>query len=382
MSSVVAGMGVAAIGAGLASTPHLRSLAELGVDLRWVATADAARARAARQLAPHARITAQTDEVLNDPEVIAVLLLTPPKTHLDLITRAARARKAVIVEKPLDMTEERARQAVELCDHAGVPLAVVHQHRFRNVVPHLKALLERGALGPLHAVEVRVPWWRAQSYYDEPGRGTYARDGGGVMITQAIHVLDLALHLCGPATVLAARTRTSALHRMQAEDLAVALLEWQCGALGTVLASTAHRPGFPDTILIVGRDGSALLEGERLRLWDREGRMTELGEVPPTAPPAHAMDFPHDCHRRLLEATLAAIGESSRVPVDGREATRVLELIGAIEAAAAARRPDEGRTGRAVGMKSFPAGCNRVAGTAGQNDGPSGANRTKRGEAR
>lgn len=344
-------LGMAVVGAGLASAPHLRSLGELGelgVEVRRIVTGNAERAEAARQWLPMARIGADIDEALNDSGVAVVLLLTPPNTHFDLIARAANAGKAVIVEKPLELSAARAHQAVELCERAGVSLAVVHQHRFRAVVPHLAAMLAAGELGPLQCVEVRVPWWRAQSYYDQPGRGTYARDGGGVMITQAIHVLDLALHLCGPATVVAARTRTTALHRMEAEDLAVALLEWDCGALGSVLASTAHRPGFADSIQIVGRDGTALLEGERLRLWDRDGRMTELGEAPPSAPPAHAMDFPHDGHWRLLRATLIAIAAGAPVPVSGRDALGALELIAAIESAAAAGSSEQGRGRKAA----------------------------------
>jgi UDP-N-acetyl-2-amino-2-deoxyglucuronate dehydrogenase len=334
---------VAVIGAGMASAPHLRSLAELGVDVRWVITRSPERARAVAQWLPKAAVAPDVGDALNDPEIACVLLLTPPATHLPLIEMAAQAGKAIIVEKPLELNVSRARAAVEACERAGMPLAVVHQHRFRLVVPRLKALLEAGALGPLHAIEVRVPWWRAQSYYDEPGRGTFARDGGGVMITQAIHVLDLMLHLCGPAHVLAARTRTSAVHKMEAEDLAVALLEWDCGAVGTLLASTAHRPGFPDSILLAGRDGTVMLEGERFRHWDARGNLVEESEAAmPARPPAHAMDFPHDAHRRLLEATLTAIAQRLPVPVSGRDAIAVLELIAAIEAKAAGHSLDAG----------------------------------------
>lgn len=336
---------MAVVGAGMAAAPHWRSLAELGIDVRWVITRDARRAGAAAQWLPKASIGTDIGQALADPAVGCVLLLTPPDTHLPLIEQAAWAGKAVIVEKPLELSVSRARAAVDACERAGTPLAVVHQHRFRLAVPRLKALLDAEALGALHAIEVRVPWWRAQSYYDEPGRGTFARDGGGVMMTQAIHVLDLALHLCGPAQVVAARTRTSALHRMQAEDLAVALLEWDCGAVGTVLASTAHCPGFADSILIAGRDGTAMLEGEHMRRWDASGSLIEELRPPaPTSIPAHAMDFPHDGHRRLLEATLGSIAQGRPLPVSGRDATAVLELIAAIEAEAAGHAAHAGVT--------------------------------------
>lgn len=333
---------LAVVGAGLAASPHLRALAELKVDVRWIVTRDPARAAAALAVLPGACLAAMIDEALSDPGVDVVLLLTPPNTRLDIIAACARAGKAVIAEKPLDITPERARCAVEICSKAGVPLAVVHQHRFREVVPHLKKMLDASELGPLHAIEVRVPWWRPQSYYDEPGRGTFARDGGGAMITQAIHVLDLALHLFGSASVVCARTATTACHRMEAEDLATALVEWECGAVGTMMASTAHRPGFSDAILVTGRDGTALLEGEQLKVWDRHGRLSETGKPPPMAPPAHPMDFPHDGHRRLLDATLSAIADRKSVPVDGRDAVRVLDFIAEIEIASARHCADRG----------------------------------------
>ena len=336
-------LGVAAIGAGMASAPHLRALTEIDdATLRWVVTGDGKRAAAASVLAPGARVSAALGEALADPGVDVALILTPPNTHLEIISASAAAGKAVIVEKPLEVTVARARQAVEVCAQAGVPLAVVHQHRFRAIVPALKTILDEGRLGPLHAIEVRVPWWRAQAYYDEPGRGSYARDGGGVLITQAIHVLDLALYLCGPIAAVCARAMTSPGHDMEAEDLAVAVTEWQCGAIGTILASTAHRPGFNDTIQISGRDGTALLEGEDLTLWEGQGNGKKLGAqaaAPPAhPPPAHPMDFSHHDHRRFLAATLAAIGQGAAPPVSGLEACRVLELIEAVTESARLKR--------------------------------------------
>ncbi len=329
-------LGVVAIGAGMASAPHLRALTEIddaslrGATLHWIVTGDATRAAAASALAPSVRVTASLDEALADPDVDVALILTPSSSHLEVISAAASAGKAVIVEKPIEVTVARARQAIEVCAKAGVPLAVVHQHRFRTIVPRLKAILDEGRLGRLHSIEVRVPWWRAQAYYDEPGRGTYARDGGGALITQAIHVLDLALYLCGPISAVCARTMTSPSHDMEAEDLAVAVTEWQCGAIGTILASTAHRPGFNDTILISGRDGTALLEGEDLTLWEGQGSAKKYGTHAAAVPPGHPMDFSHHDHRRLLAATLAAIGQGVAPPVSGLEACRVLELIDAI----------------------------------------------------
>ena len=343
------GPGIAVIGAGMASGPHFGALRDLGADVRWIVTRDEERAARAADTLPDARITASVEDALSDPKVGIVLILTPANTHLDLISRSAGAGKAIVVEKPLEISVERARQAVAMCRRADVPLAVVFQHRHRIVTPVLKDVIDRGGLGPVHAVEIQVPWWRDQGYYDEPGRGSYARDGGGVLMTQAIHVLDLAMHLCGPVAAVCARTRTTACHRMDAEDLAVAVVEWGCGAVGTILASTAHRPGFSDVIRVAGRDGTAVLEGCRLRIWDDQGLRQEHGSVPSDVPPAHPMDFPHDDHRRFLETALTNIEHCGSLAEFGTvEALRPLELIDAMERSA--------RLGRWIELETPSAG--------------------------
>lgn len=344
--------GIAVVGAGMASAPHFCALRELDADVRWIVTRDEDRAARATDALPGARVTGSFEETLCDPKVGTALILTPANTHLDMISNAAGAGKAVIVEKPLEITVERALQAVEVCRRAGVPLAVVFQHRHRTVTPLLKEMIGRGDLGPLHTVEIQVPWWRDQSYYDEPGRGSYTRDGGGVLMTQAIHVLDLAMHLCGPVAAVCARTRTTACHSMDAEDLAVAVMEWDGGALGTMLASTAHRPGFSDMIRIAGRDGAAVLEDSRLRVWDDKGVVQEYGGMPADVPPAHPMDFPHDDHRRFLLAALEAIQQAeSFIASETVEALRSLELIDAMERSA--------RLGQWIELENLPA--NRLA---------------------
>ena len=341
--------GIAVIGAGMASGPHFRALRDLGADVRWVVTRDEERAARAADSLPGARIAASVEDALSDPKVGTALILTPANTHLDMISRSAGAGKAVVVEKPLEISVERARQAIALCRRAAVPLAVVFQHRHRTVTPLLKDIIDRGGLGPIHAVEVQVPWWRDQGYYDEPGRGSYTRDGGGVLVTQAIHVLDLAMHLCGPVAAVSARTRTTACHRMDAEDLAVAAVEWGCGALGTILASTAHRPGFGDVIRVAGRDGTAVLEGCRLRVWDESGAVQEHGGTPGDRPPAHPMDFSHDDHRRFLAAALTSIAQGAAPAGFGTvEVLRPLELIEAMERSA--------RLGRWIELGTPPAG--------------------------
>ena len=233
------------IGSGMAAAPHWRSLADLQdeVEVVWVGARDLARLRA-QPLPSGARATTRLDDIFEDRSVQAVLVLTPPHTHLELAQRAARAGQHVLVEKPLEIDLARAQALVEACDAAGVRLAVMLQQRLRPGALRLAELMRCGALGELIGASATVRWWRPQSYYDDvPGRGTLARDGGGVLMTQAIHTLDLLLSLTGLPERITGAVHTSALHRMECEDTAAALLHFAGGATAVVRATTAAQPG-------------------------------------------------------------------------------------------------------------------------------------------
>ena len=214
---------LAVIGAGLASAPHFRSLEDLAgqIEVVWVYGRSAERL-ASVQAPMGVRKTTRLDDILEDASVQAVLVLTPANTHLDIVQRAARAGKHVLVEKPLEIDLNRANALVEACEAAGVTLAVMLQHRLREAALGLTALLRTGELGPLVSAAASVRWWRPQRYYDEPGRGSLARDGGGVLITQAIHTLDLLLSYTGLPERVTGLARTSPVHRMEGEDSAAA----------------------------------------------------------------------------------------------------------------------------------------------------------------
>ena len=149
------------------------------------------------------------------------MILTPPNTHLDLVRQAAAAGKHILLEKPLEISIERAEALVAAAEEAGVTLGVVLQHRFRPASRALGAMLAEGRLGEIVSALGPRPNWRPQSYYDQPGRGTKARDGGGVLLTQAIHTLDLMISLAGLPVEVTAYAATSAVHRMETEDLAM-----------------------------------------------------------------------------------------------------------------------------------------------------------------
>jgi len=334
-------MRCAIIGLGMAVTPHAKSL--LGLRDR-VEVACAYSPTPARRGAFAAKfglpVTGDLDAVLNDPSIDYAVLLTPPNARADLVRRLAAAGKHILMEKPVERTTAAAQALVGVAEQAGVTLGIVLQHRFRAVAEQLSERLASGALGTLAAASITVPWWRDQAYYDEPGRGTFARDGGGVLISQAIHTLDLALSFTGPADEVVAVGGTTPLHRMEAEDFVAAGIRFANGAVGSLMATTAFFPGAPERIELACRRANAVLGPGGVSIRYHDGREEDFGEPQGSGSGADPMDFPHDAHRALHADFIDAI-ENRRAPrVTGRDALRVHRFIDALVEAA--------RTGTAV----------------------------------
>ncbi|MEP7452709.1 Gfo/Idh/MocA family oxidoreductase [Phyllobacterium sp. SB3] len=320
--------GLAIIGLGPAALPHARSLVDLSdkVDVIWGASRTKGRTEEFAQAFPFP-VTNNIDAAIADPAVDIVLVLTPANAHLEIAEKSFAARKHVLLEKPLDITLQRAEQIVSSGRASGLTFGVVLQHRFRTASVRLRKALEDNSLGKIEAASLRVPWWRPQSYYDEGGRGTFARDGGGVMLSQAIHALDLFRSLLPVKNVVASQVRTTSLHRMEAEDHVTALMTLDNGAPASLLATTAAFPGFPETLEITGSLGSAHLAGGALKLsWldDREEVVEAEGK---SGSGANIMDFPHDAHRALIADFLSAVAEKRDPVVTGEEALATQKLI-------------------------------------------------------
>jgi len=282
---------------------------------------------------------ASLDALLDDPRVDAVIVLTPPRTHAELAIRAAQAGKHVLLEKPIDVTLEAARAVVEAVEAAGSKLGVVFQYRFRTSTSMLRALLAEGALGDLLSVSCAVRWWRNAQYYAQPGRGMLARDGGGVLLTQAIHTLDVMLDLAGPAQRVNALCRTSPMRSIDTEDIACATVSFRNGAIGVVDATTTAYPGYPERIEFAGTKGSAVWEAERLTVQRQGEAPLHIDGSTAGGGGADPMAFSHEWHRRLIEDFLDAVRTGSEPQVSGRSALRVHALIDAMVASARAGAP-------------------------------------------
>jgi UDP-N-acetyl-2-amino-2-deoxyglucuronate dehydrogenase len=329
------------IGLGMAVTPHAKSLLDLKdrVEVAHAFSPSEARRRAFAERFPFP-LADELDALLSDRSVGAVLILTPPNTHLDLVRQAAEAGKHVLLEKPLEITTERSLEIVRVCRAAGVKLGIVLQHRFRPPAKQLRALLAAGELGTILAASAGIRLWRPQAYYDEPGRGTRARDGGGVLLTQGIHTLDLLLSLVGPAAEVMSYVTTTPVHRMETEDLVVAAVRYRSGAVGSVEATTAAFPGYPERIEIVGENGTATIEGLALKVAFADGRRIEA--TPDNVgggTGADPMAFPHGWHRELIADFLDAIETGGEPLVIGDAALAVHFLIDALLESGSTGRP-------------------------------------------
>ena len=321
----------------MAVTPHAKSLLDLAdrVEVAWAMSPSAARrdSFAARFPFPTADNLTTT---LDDRSITAVAVLTPPNTHLEIASQLAEAGKHILLEKPLEVSSARAEQLVAICAAAGVTLGVVLQHRFKPAAERLTAILQAGALGEILNCSTSIRLWRPQYYYDEPGRGTKARDGGGVLMTQGIHTLDLMLSLAGPVVEVSGYARTSPVHRMETEDLVCAAVRFASGAVGVIDATTAAYPGGPERIELIGTNGTASLVGTALSIHYHDGRSEALAaDASPGGTGADPMAFPHDYHLGVWRDFLDAIERKRPPRVSGAEALKVHRLIDALLAASA-----------------------------------------------
>jgi predicted dehydrogenase len=338
------------VGCGMIARFHARAMADTaGAELAGCWSHH--RERAEQFAAEHGcEAFASLEALVTCPAVDAIAICTPSGAHLEPALLAAAAGKHLLVEKPLEISPERCDQIIAAADRAGVLLATVFQSRFAPVWQQLRAAVQRGDFGRIALGEAHVKWFRPQSYYDSAAwRGTWQLDGGGALMNQAIHSVDLLLWLMGPVRRVAALTSTFAHDRIEVEDVAVASLEFQSGALGSIIATTASHPGRDKRIELHGAEGSVIVEEDRVIHWssrEEKGsdtsslrRLRDLESDPGELVSARfaggsgAAD-PAGIHHALHAAQYADFVDafrSGRPPqVDGREGRKSVALIATI----------------------------------------------------
>ena len=331
--------GFGIVGCGMIAEFHARAIAEIpGARLAAVMSRSPANGAKIAALADPGPcpIHDSVDALLADPAVDVVCVCTPSGAHREPAVAAARAGKHVVVEKPLEITLPRCDAIIQACEAAGVRLAAIFPSRFSPANLALKEAVAAGRFGRLTQASTSVKWWRSQDYYDSgKWRGTWDLDGGGALMNQAIHNVDLLQWLMGEVASVHAVTATLAHARIEVEDVGAAVVRFRSGAIGTIEASTSAYPGLPKRTEIHGTQGSARVEQDDITAWSfldaQPGDADRL--IPAANAPGGSSDpraISHAGHREQLADLLAAIESGRPALVDGREGRKAVEIIRAI----------------------------------------------------
>jgi len=269
-------------------------------------------------------------KVLERDDIDAVFICTPHYLHVPMVIDAARHGKHVLVEKPLAIDSDSAAMAIEACRRAGVRFAVCLQNRMNPATVALKDAIHRGLLGKIVCVTGAVSWYRSDEYYaDSPWRGRWETEGGGVLINQAIHTLDLMLHLAGDVESVSATLATVGHRAIEVEDVASVSMRFADGAVGNLFATTCSYPGTDVRIEIVGTKGSALIEADALARFSSingEALVVEDDRYESLV----AKPYYGASHRKLIEDFIEAIIENRPPFVTGEEGKRSIDVLNTI----------------------------------------------------
>ncbi|HYZ56712.1 MAG TPA: Gfo/Idh/MocA family oxidoreductase [Streptosporangiaceae bacterium] len=340
--------GFGIIGCGVIAPTHAAALAGLP-NAHLVAVTDIVPGKAEAFAGEHGVAwEADLDALLTRPDIDAVSVCVPSGLHAEIGIRAALAGKHLVVEKPIDITVAAADRLLDAAASAGVLLTVISQHRFDPGVRRLRELVDQGRLGRLILGDAIVKWYRSQDYYDSGGwRGTWAVDGGGALMNQGVHYVDLLCWIMGTVDEVMALCATQA-HTIEVEDVALALLRFRSGAVGLLQASTATYPGLPERLEISGTGGSVIVEAGDIRLTELADEKGDVGaygsKLRPSSPlAATAATDPaavaSDAHRAQFADFLTALDSGGQPSVTGEEARASVAVIRAVYDSASSGRP-------------------------------------------
>lgn len=325
-------LGFGIIGAGAICPLHIEAIEQCeGARLAGIADVSEGRARAVGE-ANQVQWYTDYKQLLANPDIDVVCVLTPSGLRAPVCVDAARAGKHVIAEKPLEVTLERVDSIIDECDRAGVKLAVIFQLRFLAGVQAVAKAVFEGRLGKPVLGDACVKWFRGQDYYDSATwRGTWALDGGGALMNQGIHYIDLLQWFMGPVQTVSGHIATLVRERIEVEDTAVACLTFEGGALGVIEACTSANIGRPARLELRGDRGTIVLEDGNVVFWDIQGEEPFSGQHVETGSGAtNPMAITSVGHEAQISDMVDAINQSRPPVVDGREARKAIEIISAI----------------------------------------------------
>jgi predicted dehydrogenase len=355
------------VGCGSIGPTHAAALRQLAQDVELLAVADVIedRARDMARTYEVPRVYSSDRELIADRDIDCVIFCTPSGMHAHGAVAALQAGKHVVVEKPMDISLEACDRMIQAEDRSGRKLAVISQHRWDRATRIVKQAIDNGTLGKILLADMNVKWWRTQKYYDSGDwRGTWKLDGGGALMNQGIHTVDLLQWLAGDVKSVFAHMRTAGHERIEVEDLLVATVSFRNGAIGTMTASTAVYDGLPVRIDIAGTEGTAIIEGDRLKLMKlkngqnlqsesaavhalsvaRGGTASVKSEAATRLANTTAGDSGAvwgDAHREQLRDFIDAIHNDRKPLIDGRAARKPVEIILAVYQSARTGKPVE-----------------------------------------
>jgi predicted dehydrogenase len=341
---------IALVGAGVIGKQHGLVVSQLADRLRLAAVVDIDGERAEHLAAERGGkpFTALT-EALSTVDIDIVAVCTPTGRHGEVAIEALAARKHVIVEKPAEITVQRTDEIIEAQRKAGTVVTVISQHRFDPSTEQTLAAIERGELGRLTSGIASIDWWRGQSYYDSGDwRGTWDLDGGGALMNQGVHTVDLLVAALGRPVEVFAYTGTLAHERIEVEDVAVGVVRFESGALGVLHATTSAYPGLSARLQVHGDKGSAVIDNDQLVFFETTAPGGDAAEQSYGAlsaravPAATAGSDPgqlSDAHRLQYLNFLGALDGTDRLRVDLETNRQSIAVITGVYESARSGRP-------------------------------------------
>lgn len=324
-------MRVGIIGTGAISHKHAQAYRSIGYELTVCTdiNPDSGRAFADRH---GCEFVPTYDEVCRHPRVDYVDVCTFPDFRLQPLRICAESGKHIQVQKPIATKVETAREMIRIAEQAGIQLGVVSQHRFDDSTQFLRRALDAGRLGKILQADAYVKWYRSAAYYSRPIKGSWTTEGGGALINQAIHQVDILLWLIGPVAQVFGYWQLGAMHKIESEDVVCGLMKYGSGSTGVIQAATAFWPGYTERVEIHGTNGTAVISGDKLTTWDVENDSGEPAPIDRHV--ASGASDPMAISLAPFERQFLDFGEAiktGRRPLSaGEDGYRALELVESI----------------------------------------------------
>jgi len=325
------------IGAGLIADFHARALEDIP-NAKLIGCCDIEFEHAQNLAEKHAcRAFSSLEEMLSSKQIDIVTIATPSGAHMEPAVAAAKAGKHVICEKPLEVTLERIDAMIKAHEQAGTRLGGIFQYRYCDAIKPLKEAIDTGRFGTVTYAGIYVPWWRTDEYYQDSWHGTWKLDGGGALMNQSIHMIDLLCYLMPPIDLVQAFTSRLAHPQIEAEDTAVAVFRFVNGTLGIIYGTTASYPGQYKRLEITGSRGTIVCLEDSFTVWQFADEKPEdklirkkFNQIQGQGGVADPAAISHENHKRNFQAFIDSLAAGVDSHIDGSEARKAVEVILAI----------------------------------------------------